>query len=83
MRFGIYHAGVEWGFSPGPTDCTGASTNAGSMDDFMQQLQNMKVVHCDEPALRVLGLTLAIGTVIAVISAAMAVVAAIGARAKA
>ena len=81
MAFGIFHAGVEWGFWPGPTTCTGAATTAGSMDDFMKQLQTAQVVQCDKVAIRILGLSLAGWN--AVISAAMSALAVIGARAKA
>jgi disulfide bond formation protein DsbB len=75
--FGAYHAGVEWGFWPGPADCTGTLEKAGSMNDFMKQLQTTKVVRCDAVAIRVLGLSLAGWN--AVISAAMAIVAALAA----
>jgi disulfide bond formation protein DsbB len=75
--FGAYHAGVEWGFWPGPADCTGTLEKAGSMNDFMKQLQTTKVVRCDAVAIRILGLSLAGWN--AVISAAMAVVAGMGA----
>ena len=78
--FAAYHAGVEWGFWPGPTGCTGSSASVGSMDDFMKQLQNVQIVRCDEVALRILGLSLAGWN--AAISAAMSVLAVIGARAK-
>ena len=53
-----YHSGVEWKIFEGPTDCSGALSKAGSVEAFMQQLQSVKVVRCDEPALWVLGLTL-------------------------
>jgi disulfide bond formation protein DsbB len=75
--FGAYHAGVEWGFWPGPADCTGTLEKAGSMNDFMKQLQSVKVVRCDAVAIRILGLSLAGWN--AVISALMAFVAGIGA----
>ena len=75
--FGAFHAGVEWGFWPGPADCTGTPEKAGSMGDFMKQLQSVKVVRCDAVAIRVLGLSLAGWN--AVISAAMAIVAALAA----
>ena len=81
MIFGMYHAGVEWGFWPGPADCTGALQQAGSVQDFMNQLNTSKVVRCDEVALRILGLSLAGWN--AVISAALAVVAALGVSAQA
>jgi disulfide bond formation protein DsbB len=57
--FGIYHSGVEWGFWQGPTDCTGSLTQADSVNDFLKQLQTVKVVRCDAVAIRILGLSLA------------------------
>lgn len=57
--FGAYHAGVEWGFWPGPAGCSGAPQSAANMNDFMKQLQTSKVVRCDEVAIRILGLSLA------------------------
>jgi membrane protein YqaA with SNARE-associated domain/disulfide bond formation protein DsbB len=80
MVFGIYHSGVEWGFWPGPTACTGAATTASSMDDFMKQLQTTQVVQCDKVAIRIFGLSLAGWN--AVISAAMSWLAVTAARAK-
>lgn len=76
--FGIYHSGVEWGFWPGPTACTGAGGAAANMDDFMKQLQTTQVVQCDKVAIRILGLSLAGWN--AVISAAMSALAIAGAR---
>lgn len=58
--FGAYHAGVEFGFWPGPSDCAGALDHAGSVGDFMKQLQTVKVVRCDAVSLRVFGLSLAV-----------------------
>ena len=74
--FGIYHSGVEWQFWPGPTDCTGSLTKAPSINDFLQQLETVKVVRCDAVAIRILGLSLAGWN--AVISLAMAMIAALG-----
>ncbi len=76
--FGAYHAGIEWGFWPGPTGCTGALARADSMADFLKQLETTKVVRCDAVAIRILGLSLAGWN--AVISAAMTALAFIGAR---
>ncbi len=57
---GAYHAGVEWGWFAGPTDCGGAApAAAGSMQDFMKQLQTTRVVSCTEAAWRFVGLSLA------------------------
>lgn len=74
--FGIYHAGVEWGFWPGPSSCTGAIAKATSMQDFLHQLHTIKVIRCDAAALRILGLSLAGWN--AVISAVLAGIAAFG-----
>ncbi len=57
---GGYHAGVEWGWFAGPSDCGGAAASAaGSMQDFMRQLQTTRVVSCTEAAWRLGGLSLA------------------------
>lgn len=57
---GIYHAGAEWGFWPGPTDCGGGTgANPGQIGDFLNALQSTKVVDCSVAALRVLGVSLA------------------------
>ena len=77
--FGIYHAGVEWHFWEGPTACTGSTMiKATSMQDFLHQLQTVKVVRCDAVAIRILGLSLAGWN--AVISAVLAVIAIWGVR---
>ena len=57
--FGLYHAGVEWGFWPGPTACTGAIKPATSIDGFLKDLKTTHVVRCDAVAIRILGLSLA------------------------
>jgi len=77
--FGAYHAGVEWGFWPGPPDCTGTLEKAGSVTDFLKQLQTVKVVRCDAVAIRVLGLSLAGWNT--VVSLGVAALAGAGARA--
>jgi disulfide bond formation protein DsbB len=57
---GAYHSGVEWGFWAGPSDCGGgAASSAGKVGDFLNQLQNTRVVSCTEAAWRFLGLSLA------------------------
>ncbi|MFL4974603.1 MAG: disulfide bond formation protein B [Microvirga sp.] len=76
---GSYHAGVEWGFWPGPADCGGAAPPAaGSMADFLKQLETTRVVSCTEAAFRVLGLSMAGWNV--VVSLALAGFAAAAAR---
>ncbi|MCJ2132846.1 disulfide bond formation protein B [Methylobacterium sp. J-026] len=57
---GVYHAGAEWGFWPGPADCGGGTgANPGQVGDFLNALQSTKVVDCSVAALRVFGLSLA------------------------
>ena len=56
---GAHHAGVEWGWWAGPTDCAGAPPPAGGMGDFLSQLQTSRVVSCTDAAWRFLGLSLA------------------------
>ena len=76
---GAYHAGAEWGFWPGPTDCGGGTgANPGAVGDFLNALQNTKVVDCSVAAMRVLGISLAgWNAVIALVLAAFAGTAAV------
>src|SRR3712207_6546007 len=46
---GVHHAGVEWGWWPGPSDCAGAPAAApGGMGDFLNELQKTRVISCTE-----------------------------------
>ena len=56
---GVYHAGVEWKFWAGPTECTGPVGNFGSAANLLEQLDKVKVVRCDEIQWTFLGLSLA------------------------
>ena len=56
---GGYHAGVEWQFWPGPTECSGPIGNLGSAGNLLERLDTAKVVRCDEVQWRFLGLSLA------------------------
>jgi disulfide bond formation protein DsbB len=57
---GAYHAGVEWGLWPGPSDCGGAgATQPSGVNDFLRSLERTRVVSCTEAAWRFLGLSLA------------------------
>jgi disulfide bond formation protein DsbB len=80
---GVYHAGVEWGFWLGPSDCggAGAGPSAGNVGDFLSQLQTTRVISCTEAAWRFLGLSLAGWNVlISLCLAGLALRSAIGAR---
>ena len=56
---GGYHAGVEWKFFQGPTDCTGPVGNLGSAGNLLERLDTVKVIRCDEMQWTFLGLSLA------------------------
>jgi disulfide bond formation protein DsbB len=71
-----YHAGVEWHFWQGPTECTGPIGNLGSAGNLLERLDSVKVVRCDEVQWKFLGLSLACYNVL--ISLLMAAVAARG-----
>ena len=56
---GVYHAGAEWKFWPGPETCGGGeslSTTAGSL---LNDIQGIKVMRCDEASFRFLGISFA------------------------
>jgi len=69
-----YHAGIEWKWWAGPTDCSGTLDHLTAPGSI---LDSIKVVRCDEAAWRFLGLSLA--GYDALISLALAAVAAWGA----
>ena len=56
---GAYHAGVEWGFWQGPTDCSGPIVDFGNTGNLLDSLNKVKVIRCDEVQWRFLGLSLA------------------------
>ena len=56
---GLYHAGIEWHWWAGPSTCTGGTGLAATGGDLLNSLQNQNIVRCDQPALKILGLSLA------------------------
>ncbi len=71
---GGYHAGVEWKFWQGPTDCSGPVVDLGSAGTLLQRLDTVKVIRCDEVQWRFLGLSLAgYNVLISLLMALMAV----------
>jgi disulfide bond formation protein DsbB len=71
---GAYHAGVEWRFWPGPTDCSGPMTDFTKQGSLLGQLQSVQVVRCDEAAWRLFGISLAgYNVLISLVGAAIAV----------
>ncbi|HQZ11656.1 MAG TPA: disulfide bond formation protein B [Devosia sp.] len=54
---GVYHAGVEWGFWPGPTACTGTGASISLSD--LNNINAARVIPCDHVQFRFLGISLA------------------------
>lgn len=55
---GLYHAGVEFDWWPGPSTCTGIRAIAPSAAGLIDAIEASSVVSCDVPALKILGLSL-------------------------
>ena len=62
---GVYHAGAEWKFWPGPTACGGGESLTTSAGNLLNDIQHIKVIKCDEAALRFLGISFAGWNVVA------------------
>lgn len=60
LYLGVFHSGVEWGWWPGPTDCTNvaAPVDTGG-NGVLDALDKFVPPSCDKAALRILGLSLA------------------------
>ena len=56
---GVYHAGVEWKWWMGPTECSGPIRSLGSAADLLREIQKANLVRCDDAAWRFLGISLA------------------------
>ena len=68
------HAGVEWHWWQGPTDCSGPIVDLGSAGNLLARLDSVKVVRCDEVQWKFLGLSLAgYNVLISLLMAALAV----------
>jgi len=74
---GIYHAGAEWKWWPGPQTCSGAAL-APISGNLLEALERARVVACDEAPWRMFGLSFAGWN--AVVSAGLALVALLGVR---
>jgi disulfide bond formation protein DsbB len=60
MALAIYHAGVEWNWWLGPTDCGATGGNiSGDVGDLLNDLAATRPPACDEAAGRFLGLSFA------------------------
>jgi disulfide bond formation protein DsbB len=61
LGLGIYQAGAEWAFWPGPTDCAAgnSSTAPAAVGGLLGAIAESKVVSCTNPSFRFLGLSFA------------------------
>jgi disulfide bond formation protein DsbB len=62
---GVYHAGAEWKFWPGPATCGGGESLTTSAGNLLNDIQHTKVIKCDEASLRFLGISFAGWNVVA------------------
>lgn len=83
LYMGVYHAGVEWAWWPGPTDC-GVAVDlppaTGGSGGILDDIDTIIPPSCDKAALRILGLSFAGWNVLA--SVFLAAVAFFGATRK-
>lgn len=58
---GVYHAGVEWRWWPGPSSCSGGGADLGAMDGgaLLSLDTPAGVIMCDEIVWQFLGLSMA------------------------
>jgi len=56
---GVYHAGIEWKFWPGPAECSGPLGQFGGSGGLLEQIRTTSLVRCDEAAWRFMGISLA------------------------
>jgi disulfide bond formation protein DsbB len=80
LYLGVYHAGVEWAWWPGPTDCAAVAPVETSGGGVLDAINTVIPPSCDKAALRILGLSFAGWNAIA--SAVLALVAFWGALAS-
>jgi len=74
---GIYHAGAEWAFWPGPNTCAaGAAQSVRDASSLLSTLEETTLVTCTQDTGRVLGLSFAGWNVLAASGAAILLAAA-------
>ncbi|WMT89154.1 disulfide bond formation protein B [Pelagibacterium sp. H642] len=56
---GVYHAGVEWGWWPGPQSCTGVGDDSVMSLDSLSNLNDVRIVPCDAVQWEMFGVSLA------------------------
>ena len=56
---GLYHAGVEQRWWPGPSGCSGVDPSGLSPDELLTRLSQAPLVRCDEIAWQLVGISMA------------------------
>ncbi|MFQ5624108.1 MAG: disulfide bond formation protein B [Paracoccaceae bacterium] len=56
---GVYHAGVEQAWWPGPDTCTAGSIGGLTTDELLDKILNTPVIRCDDIQWSLFGLTMA------------------------
>ncbi|MGI9384373.1 MAG: disulfide bond formation protein B [Methyloligellaceae bacterium] len=56
---GVYHAGAEWKWWPGPASCGGGSGVTAGASGLLDTLNQTRVIRCDEASWRLFGLSFA------------------------
>lgn len=56
---GFFHAGVEYGWWPGPESCTGLPDTAGDADAFLRRIEGAAVIRCDAASWSLFGVSMA------------------------
>ncbi|MEN3793688.1 disulfide bond formation protein B [Fulvimarina sp. MAC3] len=59
LYLGVFHAGVEWGYWPGPAECAGGSGDLMSGGSLLAEIDRVRAPSCDTAAGRFLGLSFA------------------------
>jgi disulfide bond formation protein DsbB len=60
LAIAVYHAGVEWAWWAGPTDCVAAAMSITTdANDLLGDINATKPPSCDKAAIRILGLSMA------------------------
>ncbi|RFC64259.1 disulfide bond formation protein B [Fulvimarina endophytica] len=59
LYLAVFHAGVEWGFWPGPAECAGGGGADLSAGNLLATIDAVHAPSCDEAAGRFLGLSFA------------------------
>ena len=57
--YGGYHAGIEWGYWPGPASCAGNPMEVTNIEELILSLENGAPPSCSEAPWRLFGLSLA------------------------